>query len=401
MGPCGATDASTGTTPTPTPKRTRAAPGPPTGSDCGPSDRNVDVTTWEHQGEEQPTDPYDPEPAERRSWQPVDLTEVLAGTWQPPEPTVGRRSDGRGLFYAGKTHTVVSETEGGKTWLALSACLDEMAAGRHVVYLDFEDDEGAVAGRLLTLGADRDIIASRFHYVRPESPLGSGVHSDDLRQLVEAHQPTLAVLDGITEAMTLHGLNPLDNVDAALFGRLLPRKLTAAGCAVANLDHVTKDREGRGRYALGAVHKLNGLDGGAYLLENRSPFGVGLTGRSTLKIAKDRPGQLRAHALPSSGGLHWYGDLVLTSHDQALAEVSIEPPQQTDDNTFRPTILMARITDALTQHGPLAQRRILAAVSGKTDAKRQALDLLILDGYVSEQTPHALLKPYTLETTAP
>jgi hypothetical protein len=59
------------------------------------------------------------------SWRPVDLTSVLDGTWQPPVPSVGRRSDGLGLFYQGKTHTVVSETEAGKTWFALAAAIHE------------------------------------------------------------------------------------------------------------------------------------------------------------------------------------------------------------------------------------------------------------------------------------
>ena len=94
---------------------------------------------------------------------------------------------------------------------------------------------------------------------------------------------------------------------------------------MASLDHVTKDREGRGRYAIGAVHKLNALDGGAYILENRHPFGVGRTGRSTVRVAKDRPGQLRRNALPSGNGLHWYGDLVLKSVDEDFAEVTIYP----------------------------------------------------------------------------
>lgn len=350
---------------------------------------------WAGQPPDQPDEPS--EHIERRSWQPVDLSSVLEGTWQPPAPTVGARTDGRGLFYAGKAHTVVSETEGGKTWLALSAALDEMRAGHHVLYLDFEDDEGAVTGRLLTLGARRDTITTLFHYLRPESPLGAGIHLDDLRQLTDWCHPTLAVIDGVTEAMTLHGLNPLDNVDAARFGRLLPRRLTAAGCAVANLDHVTKDRDGRGRYALGAVHKLNGLDGGAYLLENRSPFGVGLTGRSTVKIAKDRPGQLRAHALPSSGGLHWYGDLVLTSHGDDYAEVSVEPPHETGDD-FRPTVYMQRVADMLTEKGPQSQRIICDLVRGKATTIRMALSHLIADGYVTDKTPHELLKPYHPES---
>lgn len=333
------------------------------------------------------------EPATARSWRPVDLAPVLDGTWEPPQPTVGRREDGTGLFYPGRCHSVVAETEAGKTWFALSACLDEMKEGNHVVYLDFEDDEGGIVGRLLYLGAHRDRIRQQFHYLRPEGPLGTGIHLDDLRAVLAEHGPTLGVLDGITEAMDLHGFNPNDNKDASTFSKILPRKIAATGTAVVSLDHVTKSSDGRGRYALGAVHKLNGLNGAQYLLENRTPFGIGVTGRSTVKIAKDRPGQLRRHALPGTSGLHWFGDLVLNSHGEGLGEVSIEPPREHTE-AFRPTVLMQRVAEALAQHGPLSQRKIGAAVRGKTSSIKDALDLLILDGYVSEQTPHVLLKPY-------
>ena len=46
----------------------------------------------------------------KRSWQPLDLATVLDGSWQPPRPTVGRRSDGGGLFYPGKVHTISQHT---------------------------------------------------------------------------------------------------------------------------------------------------------------------------------------------------------------------------------------------------------------------------------------------------
>lgn len=331
---------------------------------------------------------------ERRSWQPVDLARVLDGTWQPEEPTIGRRSDGHGVFYAAKAHTVISETEGGKTWFALSVAADEMRAGNHIVYLDFEDDEGSIVGRLLTVGLGREVIAERFHYLRPESPITEGPNRDDLLDLLMAYRPTLAVLDGITEAMALHSLDPNSNVDAALFGRRLTKPITEIGTATASLDHVVKQRENQGRYALGAVHKINGLSGAQYILNNRETFGIGLTGKSTINIAKDRPGQLRRGNPKGSGGLHWFGDLVVESRGDDFADVSLEPPHERD-NTFRPTHLMAEITEALAKVGqPIAQRDLLSLVGGKTDTKREAFRLLKLDGYVSATTPHTLIKPF-------
>lgn len=334
------------------------------------------------------------EPTFKRSWQPVDLTEVLEGRWKPAEPAVGRRADGVGLFYPGKLHTVSSESEGGKTWLMLCAVLEELQAGRHVVYLDFEDDEGGIVGRLLTLGGDALDIAARFHYVRPEDALGTGIHLDDLGSLLGDVRPSLAVIDGVTEAMTMHALSPNDNTDVAKFGRMLPKRLAASGAAAVCLDHVTKSSETRGRYSIGAVHKLNGLDGAAYVLENRTSFGVGLTGKSTIKIAKDRPGQLRRHALPSSGGLHWMGDLVLTSHPEGFAEVEVAAPLEREATEFRPTHLMSRICEVLTEYGPLSSTKIEALVKGKSTAIRTARVLLQVEGYISDGTPHALLKPW-------
>lgn len=339
--------------------------------------------------------PLDDMPGYKRSWKPVDLTEVLGGAWQPPEPTVGRRADGVGLFYPGKVHTVSSESEGGKTWLMCSAVLDELDRGNPVVYVDFEDDEGGIVGRLLTLGANRQRLATHFHYVRPDDALGGGIHLDDFSALLHDVRPTLGVVDGVTEAMTLHGLSPNDNSDVAKFGRMLPKRLAAAGAASVSLDHVTKSNETRGRYSLGAVHKLNGLDGAAYVLENRTSFGVGLTGRSTVRIAKDRPGQLRKHALPSSGGLHWMGDLVLTSHNEGFAEVSVAAPVETVDSEFRPTYLMGQVCEAIEKAGkPLSGAQIEALVKGKATTIRQARALLQVDGYISEATPFSLLKPW-------
>lgn len=334
----------------------------------------------------------------RRTWTPVDLDDVLSGRHETAQATVGARDDGRGLFYPGRMHTVASESEGGKTWMALAAAHHELDAGNAVLYLDFEDDEGGVVGRLLTLGADTAAIRDRFIYMRPEDSVDALGNRDDLQQALSDTKPTLTVLDGVTEAMSLHGLEMKDNTDVARFGQLLPRWIADRGPAVVALDHVVKTQDQRGRYAIGGVHKLNGVNGAAYLLENRHPFGIGVTGRSTIRIAKDRPGQLRRHALPHTSGLHWFADLVVTSHSEKVAAVELAPPAVEKTDNFRPVERMTKIARFLADQGkPLSQRLILTGVGGKRDSGVQALQFLILDGYVSEKTPHELIKPYPPE----
>lgn len=343
-------------------------------------------------------DPFEPDaPTVQRTWQPVDLGDALSGAWQAPEATVGHREDGVGLFYRGKAHTVSGESESLKTWLALSAIQYEITTnGQHAVFVDFEDDVGPLVGRLLGMDTATEAIRERFHYVRPEAPLTEAGGRADLEALLGDTRPSLVVIDGVTEGMTLHGLNPLDNRDAAAFGRMLPRTITRAGAAAVSLDHVTKSAEGRGRYSLGAVHKLNGLDGAAYVLDNRKPAGVGMVGRSTVLISKDRPGQLRKHALPSSGGMHWFGDLILDSSLEGFTDVSVRAPEKQEGATeARPTVLMGRICQALADQGkPLSQRQLITLVGGKRDYVIRALTFLTIDGYVTEKTPHELIKPF-------
>jgi hypothetical protein len=348
-------------------------------------------------------DVQDAAEVERRTWQPVDLTDVLAGRYSPPQPTVGRRDDGVGLFYPGRMHSVAAESEAGKTWLMLAAAATEMAAGNGVVYVDFEDDEGGIVGRLLALAVRPEVIRDHFAYIRPEVPINIGDNRSDLAQAPGDLRPTLATIDGVTEGMVMHGLDPLSNADAATFGRLLTRPIADSGAAAVVLDHVVKNGEARGRYALGAVHKLNGLNGAAYTLENRNPFGVGVTGQSGLFITKDRPGQLRRHAETAKGGAKWFADLVGTSRDTTFMEVSIKPPL--DPAQFRPTVLMGRVAEYLSMYPGATTRQITENVKGKAETIREALQWLIKDDYVDvkqqgQRHCHTLVKPYPEPTEA-
>jgi hypothetical protein len=65
---------------------------------------------------------------------------------------------------------VAAEAEGGTTWFALTAIAEELTAGNACLYLDFEDDEGGIAGRLMTMGCDRGVIRKRRRRVRPDAP---------------------------------------------------------------------------------------------------------------------------------------------------------------------------------------------------------------------------------------
>src|SRR5690606_34403553 len=124
-------------------------------------------------------------------------------------------------------------------------------------------------------------------------------------------------------------------------------------------------------------------------------------GKSTVRIAKDRPGQLRRHALPHSSGMHWFADFSIHSHDESFAEGSLATPiEQT--GPFRPTGLMQKVSDALAgAPTPLNVRGVQDRVTGNKDAVRAALARLVDEGFAAvEPGPrgaqnHRLIKPFT------
>ncbi|MFD4367945.1 AAA family ATPase [Rhodococcus sp. NPDC058521] len=228
------------------------------------------------------------------SWTAVDVSAALDGDG-PPMPTVFSREDGAHLFYAGKVHSVHGESESGKSWLVQCAVAQTLERGGSVLYADFEDDAASVAGRLLLLGVPKHVVVDpgRFVYVRPENSLKIPVEAAAFAQLI-GRDFTLAVIDGVTDAMGLFGFSVKDNDDIAAFQREVPRAVARrTGAAVVCVDHVTKDADSRGRFAIGGQHKMAALDGAAFVVDVETVFAVGMAGVASVRVAKDRPGHVR------------------------------------------------------------------------------------------------------------
>lgn len=243
------------------------------------------------------------------SWTPINLAPYLDGTHIRPEPAVGiARQDGLRLLYPGKEHAVIGEMESGKSWFSLACVAAELVAGNTVVYIHFEEaDPADSVERLQALGVPAHRIAGGFRFVGPSSP----VTPDRIVRLLDP-PPSLVVLDGQNEGMALHAQAIREEDGAAKFRQLLVKPWTEAGAAVLSCDHVVKDKEARGRYALGSIHKGNALNGSLILLENTDPFGRGQRGASRLYAVKDRPGHLRRHGQGTkTSGKTYLGQIVV------------------------------------------------------------------------------------------
>jgi hypothetical protein len=149
------------------------------------------------------------------SWDEIDLEPIVNGEQLTQPPSMLHRDDGQALIYAGQVHAFNAESESGKTWLALAACVEQLNTGSHVIYVDLEDGAEGITERLASLGAHLGLLYGPdrlFHYVRPDDPIDPTA----ITRLARLGA-SLVIIDGVTEAMTMNGLSIKENDDVAVF----------------------------------------------------------------------------------------------------------------------------------------------------------------------------------------
>lgn len=208
------------------------------------------------------------------------------------QPTMLKREDGNFILYPGKINAIFGESESGKTWVALEAVRQELIQGNTVFYIDFEDSARGILNRLKTLKTPTERFRA-FMYANPDTPFTPAVSEALMASLAE-YKPSLVVVDGVNAAMNLMGLDLEKNKDATHFSQTILRPLRTFGSGILTIDHVTKSKDTRGNYAIGAQAKRADIDGVAVSVAVEQPFGRGIDGALSLTVTKDRPGFVRA-----------------------------------------------------------------------------------------------------------
>ena len=166
------------------------------------------------------------------SWVERDLSAVveglLNGTITRPLPTVGGRTDGQYLFYQGRVNTIFGAPGDGKSFVGQEVARQEIAAGHHVLWVDFEDDAAGTANRVLDLGAEPKAFLVYFHYFSPVERFGAPAQAYVARRVAEV-QPTLVVIDSAGESMGIDGTKPNDDDSVSRWMRSFPRYLANLG----------------------------------------------------------------------------------------------------------------------------------------------------------------------------
>lgn len=317
------------------------------------------------------------------TWRPVDVRAVLAGDVSPLESTQLARADGVCLLYPGRVHDFHGPPEVLKSWLAQVAAAEALRAGGSALYIDFEGEARDVVGHLRLLGVNDEDLVDRLLYVRPEEPFGDEARIALLSKLAK-RRPAITVLDGVNNAMAASGFEPNSNLDVRKWWERLvrPVQLCTDGATVL-VDHVAKDSESRGQWAVGAGQKLAGIDGASFGFSLVQPFGRGRTGIARILLHKDRPGRLRGE----QGADKEIARLRLVSHDDGMVSYELHRPADPaapPGTAWQPTTLMQRVSETLEEaHDPLSKAQIEAKVEGRREYIRKALIALIEGGFVS------------------
>lgn len=342
------------------------------------------------------------------TWHPAPkdtVRDIAEGGITRPMPTLWERGDGKFLVYPKRTHLFMGETGSMKTWEALVVCAQEIRKGNAALFIDLEDDIITAVDRLKALGLLTDEIVDGFLYYQPSGAFDevAGEHIDVILGTWSERTATVAVIDSMTEAMMLHGLDPDKGTNVSEFYAGLPRYLTTRHeLGVIMIDHVTKAKKGRGRWAIGSERKVSGLTGAAYGFELVTEFGDGMTGKVRVLLSKDRAGSVRPLTGKDDkvlGTITFVSDAdtgAVTTTFETPRTVGVAEAARTDSDILRRIIVeTAQVIESTPGIGSTDLRDALDGDNGK---KTEAVEWLVEHGHldqhkVGRKMTHTLLNP--------
>jgi len=315
------------------------------------------------------------------SWKPVNLESLFDGTYVRPTTSMLARNDGHHLLYQGKVHSLYGESESGKSWVAQIAVAEQLRAFKKVIYIDFESDAPDIVDRLKSLKVTQAEILQNFRYIKPDS--ATKFEDPYWASILELNSAVLIIIDGVTEALSLWEKESKDNDAVTNWMRRFPRTIASlSGAAVVLIDHVTKNAETRGRFAIGGQAKLATIDGAAYLVEPLEVLSPGKIGTLTLRVTKDRPGFVRRIA-----GMYRKSDrtqeaaVITIDSTKELMDYIISPPMLEDQLVANQTEKLDREIVTFIDSNPGATKSMATrGIKGQDSAVLARLEVLIRDG---------------------
>ena len=236
-------------------------------------------------GDEQTDDDVD-----MSSWTPIDLGPAWRGDKMRPIAVVLTRDDGVALLLPGVNY-MFGDSGDGKSLVAAIAALQEVRAGRRVIWATYEDaNEDELVDRLKLLGATEE-EGRRVLVITPQTTLTRGI---DRLVTLAGDDVRLVVVDSVGEAMAVGGINEDKDNEVGPWFRSTVRRLHELNPELAMwpIDHATKSKDNP-LFPSGSKRKRAAVTGRCFLLNVRQPFGREQVGYVQLIVAKDRGGTFR------------------------------------------------------------------------------------------------------------
>lgn len=276
-----------------------------------------------------------------------------------------------GVLYRGSICWWQGEPGAGKTLVAQAIAAQLMKAGHDVLFVDEESGVGLVAERFLAIGVSPEVVDRHLTYLEMPGLTMEAQHLHALFSLVNERPPALVIFDSAADFITQARLSEDSNDDVTRWVKAILEPLKQLGCCVMVIDHITKNKEGRGNYARGAGAKLSKADC-SWRLYPVERFDREAVGKIRLRVAKNRKGVLPPqHTFRI--GTREDGRFVFERLEVAKDAPSPLPPREES--------LEGRILAYLSKHADGAERAVTGAqlrrgVTGKTtDLLRTARDL--------------------------
>jgi hypothetical protein len=294
------------------------------------------------------------------SWEalnPEDVDRIAdAGTMPTP--------DLYGLLYNGSVHTLMGEPDSGKSMFALALAADLLRNDREVIWIDFEMGAARIIHRLLAFGVSRAQLFNGLTLV--SHPVGKPGEFFEPSEF--SYPVALVVVDALTGLLSTLNLTSNSDVDIESAYRQVLRPARLEGSPVLVIDHVVKNRENQGRWAVGSQRKI-GAPQVALRFDTVRRFKPGMGGRAKITVAKD-----------TDGGI-------------VPCEFVLEPDMtwrlEVADGKWQPTELMTRVSEYLEAAGgvPVSKAQVEKDVRGNsTEHKRLAIDELVRQGFAAAST---------------
>jgi AAA domain-containing protein len=182
------------------------------------------------------------------TWDPINLAKLEERP--QAQPTLGNA----GLVYNRLRHVFSGAQESAKTLAAYAITLAVVRDGGTVLLLDLEMGMWDARDRLREMGATDDDLG-RILYVEPEAP----AYDSTMGEFIHLG-PALVVIDAAAGAYAIQDLDDNKRRDAELFANLWVRPFWQADVATIVLDHVVKNADNRGKYAIGSERKVGGVE---------------------------------------------------------------------------------------------------------------------------------------------